>query len=98
MLELKGDIDGALKQYARTRQFYGDTYEGLAASLAEADLLRQKGDIDAALIGYRRVLEAYAAIPVYRSHVLPAAKLRDRLMAALTDLLQQQALQRMRWH
>ncbi len=89
-LELKGDINGALKQYAHTRQLYADSYEGLAASLAEADLLRQKGDIDAALIGYRRVLEAYAAIPVYRSHILPAARLRDRLMTALTDLLQHQ--------
>ncbi len=85
-LELKGDTEDALKQYARTRQFYGDTYEGLAASLGEADLLRQKGDYDAALLGYRRVLEAYAAIPVYRSHVLPVAQLRDRMMAALVDL------------
>ncbi len=56
----------------RTRQFHGDTYEGLAASLMEADLLRQKGDLDAALLGYRRVLESYAVIPVYRSHVLPS--------------------------
>jgi tetratricopeptide (TPR) repeat protein len=87
-LELKGDSEGALKQYARTRQLYGDTYEGLAASLVEADLLRQKGDLDAAMIGYRRVLESYVAIPVYRSHVLPIAKLRDRLTAALADLQQ----------
>jgi tetratricopeptide (TPR) repeat protein len=87
-LELKGDAEGALKQYARTRQFHGDTYEGLAASLMEADLLRQKGDIDAALLGYRRVLESFAVIPVYRSHVLPVEKLRDHLMAALTDLQQ----------
>lgn len=88
-LELKGEPD-AVKQYARTRQLYGDTYEGLAASLAEADLLRKKGDIDAALLGYRRVLEAFTAIPVYRSHVLPIAQLRDRLMSALNDLLQHQ--------
>jgi tetratricopeptide (TPR) repeat protein len=87
-LELKGDAEGALKQYTRTRQFYGDTYEGLAASLMEADLLRQKGDIDAALLGYRRVLESFAVIPVYRSHVLPVEKLRDHLMAAFTDLQQ----------
>ncbi len=89
-LELKGDSDGALKQYAHTRQLYGDTYEGLAASLREADLLRKKGDFDGALVGYRRVLEAYAAIPVYRSHVLTVAQLRDRLMAAFTDVLQHQ--------
>jgi tetratricopeptide (TPR) repeat protein len=89
-LELKGDTESALKQYVHTRQYYGDTYEGLAASLAEADLLRQKGDVDGALLGYRRLLEAYAAIPVYRSHVLPMARIRDRLMAALTDLEQHQ--------
>ena len=37
---------------------------GLAASLMEADLLRQKGDLDAALLGYRRVLESFAVIPI----------------------------------
>jgi tetratricopeptide (TPR) repeat protein len=87
-LELKGDAEAALKQYTRTRQLHGDTYEGLAASLIEADLLRQKGELDAALLGYRRVLESFAVIPVYRSHVLPIEKLRDRLMVALTDLQQ----------
>ena len=45
-LELQGDTDAALKQFARTRQFYGETFEGLAAALAEADLLREKGDIE----------------------------------------------------
>jgi tetratricopeptide (TPR) repeat protein len=87
-LEIKGDKEGALKQNTRTRQLYGDTYEGLAASLMEADLLRQKGDFDSALLAYRRVLESFAAIPIYRSHVLPIAKLRDRLTAALADLQQ----------
>ncbi|HVT28426.1 MAG TPA: tetratricopeptide repeat protein [Lacipirellulaceae bacterium] len=89
-LQLRGSTEEALKQYARTRQLYGDTYEGLAASLGEADLLCQKGEYDAALVGYRRVLEAYAAIPIYRSHVLPVAQLRDRMMAALADLQKHQ--------
>ncbi len=89
-LHLQGDTDGALKQYARTRQFYADTYEGLAASLMEADLLRQKGELDAALLGYRRVLESYSVIPVYRSHVLPVARLREHLMAAFKDMQQRQ--------
>ena len=34
------------------------------------------------------MLESFAVIPVYRSHVLPVEKLRDHLMAALTDLQQ----------
>lgn len=84
--ELHGDLEGALKQYGRTRQLYGDTYEGIAASLSEADLLRHKGDWEGALQGYRRVLEAYAKIPVYRSDVLPVPQLRDRLIAVLKDL------------
>ena len=89
-LNLQGNSEDALKQYARTRQFYADTYEGLAASLMEADLLRQKGELDAAMLGYRRVLESFSVIPVYRSHVLPVAKLREHLMAALKDLQQRQ--------
>lgn len=89
-LELKGDQPAALKQYAHTRQQYGDTYDGLAASLVEADLLRQKGDLDGAMLGYRRVLESYSKIPVYRSHVLPVARLRDHLVAALDDLQKRQ--------
>jgi tetratricopeptide (TPR) repeat protein len=85
-LELKGDREAALKQYSHTRQLYGDTYDGIAAALMEGDLLRQKGDLDSALICYRRVLESFGKIPVYRSHVLPVARIRDRLMAAIDDL------------
>ncbi len=93
-LELKGDADGALKQYAHTRQFYGDTYEGVAASLIEADLLRQKGDFDGALIGYRRVLESFAAIPVYRSHVMPVAQASRPLDGCPDRFAATQAIQR----
>ncbi len=46
-LQLQGQSDEAVKQFARTRQLYGDTLEGLAAALAEADLLRQNGDFEA---------------------------------------------------
>ena len=87
---MKGETDAALKQYARTRQLYSDSNEALAAQLSEANLLRDKGDIDGALAGYRQVLDAYAGIPIYRSTTLPVAKLREQLMAALNDLLQQQ--------
>ncbi len=87
-LALKGDADAALKQFARMRQIYGDTYESLAASLGEASVLRQKGDFDGALLAYRRVLEGFAAIPVYRSHVLPVERMREQLMAAYNEFLQ----------
>jgi tetratricopeptide (TPR) repeat protein len=86
-LQWRGDADGALKQFSRTRQLYGGSYEGLAAALAEADLLREKGDIEAAVLAYRRVLESIKDLPVFRSYVLPAAEVRERLMAALKDLI-----------
>jgi tetratricopeptide (TPR) repeat protein len=83
----QGNIDAALKQFARTRQFHGESFEGLAAALAEADLLREKGDMEGAVLGYRRVLESFNSIPVYRSHVLSLAQIRERLMTALIDFV-----------
>jgi tetratricopeptide (TPR) repeat protein len=83
----RGDAENALKQFSRTRQFDDESFEALAASLAEADLLREKGDVDAALLAYRRVLQAIKNIPVYRSYVLPLADIRQRLMVALKDFV-----------
>ena len=84
-LELKGDTEAALKQYARTRQLYGDSFEGLAAALAEADLLRKKDDFEGALAGYQRVLGAFKNVVIYRSYVLTQAQIRERIMTALKD-------------
>ncbi len=89
-LTWQGDTDAALKQFARMRQLYDESFEGLAASLAEADLLREKGDLEGAVLAYRRVLESFAANPVYRSHVLPLADVRERVTAALKDLVERQ--------
>jgi tetratricopeptide (TPR) repeat protein len=86
-LQWQGQTEAALKQFARTRQLYDTTFEGLAAALAEADLLRSSGDLEGAVLGYRRVLESFAAIPVYRSYVLPLSEVRDRVMAALKELV-----------
>jgi tetratricopeptide (TPR) repeat protein len=86
-LQWQGQSDAALKQFARTRQLYDTTFEGLAASLAEADLLRETGDLDGAALAYRRVLESFSAIPIYRSYVLPLDEVRDRVMAALKDFV-----------
>ncbi len=83
----QGDSQAALKQFARTRQLYDETFEGLAASLAEADLLREGGDIEGAAIAYRRVLESFGKVPVYRSYVLTLPEIRDRIMAALRDFV-----------
>jgi tetratricopeptide (TPR) repeat protein len=86
-LQIQGQSDQAAKQFARTRQLWGDTLEGLAAALAEADLLRQQGDFEEALFGYRRVLESFPGAAAYRSVILPMSQLRERLMAALKDFV-----------
>lgn len=89
-LELQGDDDEALRQFTQVRQLYGETYEGLAAALFEADLLRRAGDYPAALLGYRRVLEAVTSAASYRSIVLPLARIREGALEALADFVDQQ--------
>lgn len=89
-LQWQGQTDAALRQFARTRQLYDESFEGLAASLAEADMLREKGDVEGAVLAYRRVLESYENIPVYRSYVLPLPEVRARVMAALKEFVDQQ--------
>jgi tetratricopeptide (TPR) repeat protein len=89
-LALKDDADGALKQYGRVRQLCGDSYEGLAATLGEANVYRRKGDYETAILGYRRALEQFGKVPVYRSHAVPLELLRDNLKAAWNDLVAHQ--------
>lgn len=88
--EMRGDEDAALRQYTRLRQLYADTPEGLAATLAEADIVRRRGDPQRALIGYRRVLEQVTDPGAYRSLVLPFEELRQRVLDALTDFVDTQ--------
>jgi tetratricopeptide (TPR) repeat protein len=89
-LEVQGKQTEAIKQFASARQLFGDTLEGLAAALAEADLLRHAGDMDGALLGYRRVLEFFDRGAPYRSVVLPLAQVRQRLMIAVKDIVQRE--------
>jgi tetratricopeptide (TPR) repeat protein len=89
-LALKDDADGALKQYGRVRQLSGASYEGLAATLGEANVYRRKGEYETAILGYRRALEQFGKIPVYRSHAVPLELLRDNLKAAWNDLVAHQ--------
>jgi tetratricopeptide (TPR) repeat protein len=88
-MALQGDYTTATKQFARTRQLFGDTFEGLAAALAEADLRRQQGDFDGALLGYRHVLESFASESTYRSVVMPLDAMREGVMAGLKDFVRQ---------
>lgn len=84
---LQGDLEGALKQFARTRQLYGDSPEALASTLYEADMLRQKGEYEDAMLAYQRMFDAFNAIPVYRSQILPVEQIRERSMAAFNDFV-----------
>ncbi|MEX2092335.1 MAG: tetratricopeptide repeat protein, partial [Pirellulales bacterium] len=79
----------ALKLFTRTHQQYGDTPEGLAAKLAEADLLRREGDDRSALLWYRQVLQSDVDPETYRSEVLPIEQLRGRILEAVGDFVRQ---------
>lgn len=85
--ELRGDVAGARAQYERLRNLYGDTDEGLAASLAEADYARADGERENALAGYRAVLQAVGNPHTYDNRMLPLDDLRERLWAAYQDFL-----------
>ncbi|MCC7474650.1 MAG: tetratricopeptide repeat protein [Pirellulales bacterium] len=87
---LQGETDQSLRQFQRTRQYYADSYEGLAASLGEAKSFRLKGEYEDAILAYRRTLEAFAAIPVYRSPVLPVERFREELMVTNNELLEKE--------
>ncbi len=88
--ELRGDEVAALQQYVRLRQRYAETPEGLAATLGEADIDRHRGDIQPALTGYRRVMQQVTEPGAYRSLVLSFEDLRQRVLDALTDFVNQQ--------
>jgi tetratricopeptide (TPR) repeat protein len=89
-IDLLGNTDEAVKQFSRLRQLHGDTFEGLAAWLAEADVRRRRGDFEGALLAYRRVLESYTGPGTYRSVVLPLPKLRERIMLGLKDFVEKE--------
>jgi tetratricopeptide (TPR) repeat protein len=83
--ELRGDHDDALQMFRQTHQKYGDTPEGLAAELGEADIRRRGGDDKASLTWYRQVLVSGADPTNYRSDVLPIEQLRGRILEAVGD-------------
>ncbi len=82
---LQGKMREALKYFTRTQQQFGDTPEGLAAKLAEADVLRREGDDRTALLWYRQVLQSDVAPETYRNDVLPIGQLRGRILEAVSD-------------
>lgn len=86
---LQNNADEALKLFTRTQQQFGDSPEGLAAKLAEADILRRAGDDRGALLWYRQVLQSDLDLQNYHSDVLPINQLRGRILAAVADFVRQ---------
>lgn len=82
---LRGDEKEALALYSRTHQQFGDSPEGLAAKLAEADILRRSGDNRSALLWYRQVLQSDVDPTTYRSEILPLDEMRGRILEAIGD-------------
>ncbi|TWT43173.1 tetratricopeptide repeat protein [Botrimarina hoheduenensis] len=84
--ELKGDEALALRQYAELRRKHGSSSPGVAAALAEGDLLRRQGD-PSALEAYRRVLDTLDEPSRYRGTVLSLEEVRQRLREAHLNYL-----------
>lgn len=80
--ELQGNNVAAIKQYDHLSKLYGDTAEGLAATLTEADLDRDSGRTKKSLAGYRTVLETVDDPVTYSNPLLPLRDLRKRLSKA----------------
>jgi tetratricopeptide (TPR) repeat protein len=80
--EVSGDHDAAMAQYNRLSNLYGDTEEGVAATLAEADHARLEGNHERALAAYRAALQMIGTPQAYDNALLPLAELRARLWAA----------------
>jgi len=80
--EQAGRAPAAAAHFNRLTKLYGDTPEGLAAMMAEADLARSQGQQEQALAGYRAVLQAVGNPSTYDNPLLPLADLRERLTAA----------------
>jgi tetratricopeptide (TPR) repeat protein len=80
--ELLGDRAAALAEFNRLSNLYGDTEEGVAATMAEADHARLDGETSRALGAYRAVLQAIGNPHTYDNPLLPLAELRTRLWAA----------------
>lgn len=88
--ELLGDRAAALTEYNRLSNLYGDTQEGIAATLAEADHARLEGETARALAAYRAVLQAIGNAHTYDNALLPLPELRARLWAAYQQFLGEQ--------
>lgn len=80
--QLRGQFAKAVEQFTDVRKRYGMSIAGVAASIAEGDILRDRGRGPEALEAYRRGLDAVRDITSYQSDLLPIADLRATVLAA----------------
>ncbi|MEQ8835962.1 MAG: tetratricopeptide repeat protein, partial [Lacipirellulaceae bacterium] len=86
-LQESGRKSAATNQFDRVSKQYGDTEVGIAATLAEADLLRSAGRYDLALGGYRTALESVGNPSTYVNELLSLQDVRKRLLAAYQEFV-----------
>jgi tetratricopeptide (TPR) repeat protein len=79
---LPEETDAALDQFSRLATLYPESPEGIAASLAQAELLQQLGQIEQAVAAYGRTLKAVGDTTDYHNPWLSVSMLHKRILAA----------------
>ncbi len=77
-----GDNDAAIHLLSRTAKRYLESHEGVAASLAAGDLLRQAHRNEEALQMYRQALEQVKSREDFRNRWISSEQFRDRINKA----------------
>jgi TolA-binding protein len=85
--DLQGEAEAAIEQFDQIIHLYGDTPEGLAATLAKANKDLNANNVDRALVGYRTVLGTVGDPVLYSNHLLPLKTIRKVFTAAYHYLL-----------
>lgn len=86
-LQITGRTEEAIAGYAELRRSHGRSPAGIAAALAEGDMLQIEKNGQEALEAYRRALEAIEEPSSYRSGVLSLSKVRQRIRYAHQSFL-----------
>lgn len=89
LLWAQGREAQALERFIEVRSSYSNQPEGVAAAVAEGDLLRGLGDAPKSLDAYRRALSMVSEATDYRNEWLPIAQLRDAVLAAQSAFVSQ---------
>ncbi len=84
---MAGDTPRAYEQFEQIRRRFSGSPVGIAASIAEGDLLRTHGNPSAALTAYHRSLDALEEPRSYQNRLLPLGEVRQRLLAAHADFV-----------